>query len=465
MKKLAILPILIILFIPTISIQAQDGGGDGGSDPLAPVVTDAGQLDIANMTDLGVATVSVSWMPNVPFLNGQAQYHEYSTSDGNLVQVPTASTLFFMAANPYESGLTGAIDSVGHGGGAVIMLAGAIAGSLMGNVPGFTAGDIVSHATQSATTNVIDRDTYFSQIRDGAAGHGYGIHQTGFNFLGSLAKMMWEDHQSGNGSGFYTTALIYEGAGKPNKDGGNTAQATAAGGDGGVPKWNPKCPSGVCLLEKYTYPPIPKPEIPECQAPHAQIGGIHANAEKIDPKYPLVVGQDPNNRGVDVKYTVSVDPINYYWETLEVVGHEEVCVCPVEDPACSAAASQCEEVEIYACVPHHKLICEPLQFACGTASLAQSSRDWINYELSLWYPYASVRRPDWEFGGGQGSCSDGQVYTWELIEKYVPLEDPGYYDQAVWGRTDDTPVSVGRFFSLSSLNQFSVEFIDTTIIQ
>jgi hypothetical protein len=466
MKKYSVLFTLVAILIFTTPVYAQ--GGDGPGDPLAPVVTDAGHLDTGNMTDHGVVTESASWMPNVPFLNGQAQWHEYSTSEGTTVKVPTASTLFFMAANPYESGLTGAIDAIGHGGGSTIMVAGAIFGSILGTVPGFSAGDIVSHAVNSATTDVIARDTYFQQVRDGAAGHGYGIHQTGFNLLGSLFTIIGDDYSDGGlgNTGFYTTALVYDGGGKPDKDTGNSQVApAAAGADGASPNWNPKCPGGVCPLGPPVYPHIPKPEIPECQPPHAKVGGIHAGAEKTDPNYPLVVGQDPGNRGVDVKYTVTVDPINYYWETLEVVGTEEVCVCPIGDDACTTGPAQCEDVEIYACVPHHKLICEPLNFASGTASLAQSSRDWITHELSLWYPNATVRRPEWEFGGGKGSCNDGQQYTWELIEKYVPLEDPGYYDQAVWGRTADTPVSVGRFFDLGGLNQFSVAFIDTTIIQ
>jgi hypothetical protein len=465
MKKNIMLLILVLLLLaPTTPGFAQDGGGDGGDNvPMSQVLTNDGSIDFTNMTDNGVVNESVSWMPTIPFLGQvQAQYHQYTTPDGATVKVPTASTLFFMAANPAESGLYNNSGSVATGHGLMITGYGTMVGKLMGNVPALNAGN---GSVQQLSDEYVAADAFADTLR--AGGDGWTGGGDMWNTLGNLIHLIGQDAAGGDitHTGYYTTILIYEGKDNHTKVGGNTQAAAAAGPDGASPKWDPKCPSGVCLLEKYTYPPIPKPEIPECQAPHAQIGGIHANAEKIDPKYPLVVGQDPNNRGVDVKYTVSVDPINYYWETLEVVGHEEVCVCPVEDPACSAAAAQCEEVEIYACVPHHKLICEPLQFASGTASLAQSSRDWINYELSLWYPYASVRRPDWEFGGGQGSCSDGQVYTWELIEKYVPLEDPGYYDQAVWGRTDDTPVSVGRFFSLSSLNQFSVEFIDTTIIQ
>lgn len=55
-------------------------------------------------------------MPTIPLIgNIPATYHLYETPSGNLVMVPSAETLFFMAMNLQESGLSGAQSQLGSG--------------------------------------------------------------------------------------------------------------------------------------------------------------------------------------------------------------------------------------------------------------------------------------------------------------------------------------------------------------
>ena len=73
--------------------------------PWGEVIDENGNILYGNLTDLGEIQVDAEWMPDVPFINGQATYHRYLTPSGNIVVMPSASTLFFMALNPEEFGI------------------------------------------------------------------------------------------------------------------------------------------------------------------------------------------------------------------------------------------------------------------------------------------------------------------------------------------------------------------------
>src|SRR5258706_14065735 len=118
---------LIVIVSP---VFAQDGDG-----PWGEVVDADGNIRYDNLTDLGETHETVDWMPAVPFIDWQATYHEYLTPSGNLVVLPSATTLFFMAGNPHASRLNQADSSFGNGRrGLETLLAGYLSPSDMGNL-------------------------------------------------------------------------------------------------------------------------------------------------------------------------------------------------------------------------------------------------------------------------------------------------------------------------------------------
>src|SRR5258706_15034073 len=90
-----LLTLTLLLIVIVSPVFAQDGDG-----PWGEVVDADGNILYDNLTDLGETHETVDWMPAVPFIGGQATYHEYLTPSGNLVVLPSATALFFMAANP-----------------------------------------------------------------------------------------------------------------------------------------------------------------------------------------------------------------------------------------------------------------------------------------------------------------------------------------------------------------------------
>ena len=106
-------------------VQAQD------PTPWDQVFDENGNLR-SDIVDLGETTETPSWMSvDLPFgqsLDLEANYHRYQTADGNMVILPSASTLFFMAMNPQESGLADSAGMMSNGFGGLITFLGLVAG-------------------------------------------------------------------------------------------------------------------------------------------------------------------------------------------------------------------------------------------------------------------------------------------------------------------------------------------------
>ena len=125
MKRFFLILVVLTLLIPS-AVHAQ------GNDPWSEVFQPDGNLN-PNLIDLGVTTDHPDWMSvNLPFgqsIDLDANYHRYQTPSGNIVVLPSASTLFFMAMNPQESGLTSSYGSLGNGYGSLITFLGLVAGN------------------------------------------------------------------------------------------------------------------------------------------------------------------------------------------------------------------------------------------------------------------------------------------------------------------------------------------------
>jgi len=389
------------------------------------VVDDSGNIRYDNLTDLGVIHVDASWMPSVPFIDGQATYHRYLTPSGNIVVMPSASTLFFMAASPDQSGFSQANSALGNGIGALeTMLAGYL-----------TPKDL-------ASMGYTDPDQFFQDVVNGQADIWSFGGQDMLNFLMALVSSSLADQN------LYTMLLLY-----------------TSGNCAAVPGGCPTRLSG----------PIPTPPPSLCHPAYIetssiQVTGGSADGGKIAPPRPVVIGQDPERRGVDLQVKVLIPPVAYHY--FEVIRHQNL-VC-AQDPAgqgagCADHPNDPDWKTVvhswYECREHTQVYPDPLASARVSISLTQASRVWILTDLAQAYPGAHLLHPDFSYSfPGPGTISGDQSVTWSTIIPRIQTTDPGDYDTNVLVRTAGTPVSVPRQVTVD-IGQFTVELVRVTLVQ
>jgi hypothetical protein len=290
-RKLLLLLIVPLLLIP-FSVYAQT------QNPWVEVFDSNGNIR-PNVIDLGVTTEHPSWMSiNLPFgqsLNLDANYHRYQTPSGNIIILPSASTLFFMAMNSKQSGLDASIGMLSNGYGSLITFLGLVAGNsvdwnkVKADHPEFKSPDQFWSAVLNGQQNVW---SYFS----------------GWGFITNLLSMSWND------AALRTAYLMYLN--------GVKNCSSIPGGCSGIVNVPPPpqarlCPDSTVLL------------------PSAALSIL-----KTALSNPLVIGQDSTNRrGADVQATVTVPPVIFTW--YEPI-YENRTVCqpagPGETPNCKTGA-------------------------------------------------------------------------------------------------------------------------------
>jgi len=178
------------------------------------------------------------------------------------------------------------------------------------------------------------------------------------------------------------------------------------------------------------------------------LGAISASASKVAPPYPLVVGQDPDKRGVDVAFSASVAPTIYtYYTSVPIYGEEVKCV--------NGVCVNRQVVTGHTCQIHTQSYSECIESASASISLSKESRDWILNELSIRYPEAYLHHPNFSFSGG--GC------TFSVSKDHVQVADPGNWNMRLSGSTSGTPVSGPRSFSRASV--FSAWLKEVVIIK
>jgi hypothetical protein len=416
---------LLILFSglpPAVFAQGTTPPVDPNSS-WAEVVNPDGSINYASLTDGGVVNQPADWMPNIPLIGSiPAEYHVYYTPSGNSIVMPTASTLFFMAANGNESGFLSAVSTMGTSGLSTV-------NSNNGNVVGFASlgaffGALVGNQNIGLPTSTNATD-FFNQVISGQTNL-WSLGPLGLgNFLKSLAKTSLTD---GN---LYSYMLMYA----PGQC------ATVPGG----------CTSAqMALLASLTLTPPPPTEVvtppapSECPDSSIKLGAISASASLLDPPYPLVVGQDPDKRGVDVSFSASVAPTIYTYYTSEPVYEK-----------CKTKPCGRKEITGYTCEKHIESYSECITSASSSISLSKESRDWILNELSIRYPEAYLHHPYFSLSGG--GCA------WSASKDHVQVADPGNWNILFSGRTSGTPVSGTRSFSRSSV--FSAWLKEVVIVK
>jgi len=433
MKRLwLVLVLALLLAFPALS-AAQADDGDGGETDWGSFFDANGNL-LPGVQDLGVQTVEVSWMPQLPDwvpFDFSAKFHMYATETGATVLVPTASTLFFMALNPYESGLLAADGHVGN------LLATGIIDTGVALSGDISPGSVLASIFQGLLG--LD-ETFTGELADAVISGQDAWSTINFWDAYNIFNKLWT--LSTKDTALYTVFLLY----------GNCASSPVG------------CPPELAeLMKKLAATDPPKVPNTQCQASRVEKGQISAKGIKTAPNYVLVTGQDPEKRGVDLRFELTISPTIYYYYLWEEVEDGQTCAAgaPVEN----CPADQLITLTHLECVEHKLAFCEPASNMRAQANLAESSRDWILNDLAKVYYGASLYHPDWVWTqGGSGGCDGSKTYRWQLSIPAVQVRDPGFYNLTVAGATDGTPVSEPRSFRITN-GQFDAYLMETTIIQ
>lgn len=390
MKRVALVLVLLTLLIPS-AVYAQS------SDPWSEVFQPDGNLN-PDLIDLGVTTDTPDWMSmDLPFgqsLDLDANYHRYQTPSGNVIVLPSASTLFFMAMNPQESGLVNAYGSLGNGDGTLIAFLGLAVGDnldwdkVQEDHPEYKSPDQFWSAVLNGNQNVW---TYFS----------------GWGFITNLLQMSWND------DAFRSIYLLY-------LNGQLDCDSIPGGCSGTVtlPASSNVCPDSNVILQQ----PV-------------------LNIQEIAPNYPLVVGQDlENRRGADIQAKVTVPPVIFTWyepiyearTVCRAAGAGETASCQTSSGAKVNDGVSGTETVLKECRKHIEYLPDAVAFLRATATLADSSQDWITGHLGQSHYEAYVHQANFTLIPGLGSwtcsCDGGGTCTAMGTALQVPFADPGKFN-------------------------------------
>jgi hypothetical protein len=449
-QRLIVNLLLAVSILASFVIRSTSVFAQGTTPPVDPnsawgeVMNPDGSINYDSLTDGGVVSQPADWMPNIPLIGPvDAEYHVYTTPSGNTILMPTASTLFFMAANPNESGFNAAASTLGTSGLSVadgtntftgIAGLGTMLASMTGNGPDATL-------TLPSGEQILSSD-FFQQVVSGQQDI-FALGPTGLtNFLSSLFSQTSSDLQSGDGLNLYTYMLLYPPAQCGSVPGGCTPEQLAL-------------LQQLANVEVTETPPAPN----SCPAPEVIPGRIIKTGTRVAPNYPLVVGQDPDKRGVDISVSVSVQPtVVKSWEPEPVTECKDgpnangVSNCKTKDGKAGH-----EKIVDWTCKEHQQIYQECIKFASADINLTGNSRDWILNELSIRYPNAYLHKPRIALGSSH-NCSWNQTYP------KIQVADPGYFDINISGQTSGTPVSAPRTFG-GGANQFGVWLKEIAIIK
>lgn len=390
MRKVILVCCIIVLLIP-VSVQAQD------ESPWSEVFDETGAVR-PDVNDLGVTTDNPDWMSiDLPFgqsLDLEANYHTYHTANGSTVVMPSATTLFFMAMNPTESGLSDSLGMMSNGNGSMISFLGSVAGS-----------NIDWNAVSSDHPEYSNPDQFWNAVLTGQ--QDVWTYFSGWNFITLLTSVSWDD------AALRTALLLYQ-ADDPNC-------AVLPNG----------CPVQVVVT------PEPVETSPRCPDPKVTVQPLTANIQKTGPANPLVIGQDPDKkRGADISVSVSVPPVIFTW--YEPIYKEK------EDCGYNAnGVYVCKIKRVFKeCRKHVENLPDPVASLQATASLDSASRAWITGQLGQTHYGAYIHKPTLSLvpglAGWNGGCSGGGSCSASAHINRAPFADPGTFNLSLQGMTSGT---------------------------
>ncbi len=415
-KLISLFIAILVAFSLVIPVQAQNSP-DGDNPP--PNTTSWGEFFQSDGTlkpgviDGGEVSQPADWMPNLgPWgITMNATYHVYTAPDGSTMMTPTASTLLFMAINPEGSGLINDNGEVGLGSGFAIQGLGNLVG---GNT---TPQELISGIVQALSGNGItqvDADKFADAIINDQGNVWAFLDPRGdtWNIFQQLLTTSLTDQN------IYLLAMLY-----------NTCSDSPYG-----------CPPELCQAnpEACGFSPVPTPAVtqtppPSCPGPSVTQAQPSLSIAGLDPAYPLVVGQDKDKRGADVRASVSIPPVIYTWYE-PIFETENVCRDGSDGtPVCK------KEKTFKGCETHREVLPEQITNSRATATLSDASRNWIVNDLgSQWYG-AYVHSASFDlkrYGSPSTGCSGTCSFT--LLAARVPFADPGVFNLLVSVNTAGT---------------------------
>jgi hypothetical protein len=207
------------------------------------------------------------------------------------------------------------------------------------------------------------------------------------------------------------------------------------GGDAGL--------SGVADVSQGVPPPVPPP-LPS-GGEEVYLKAVIPQAPPdftlaFQPPFPVVVGQDPTQRGVDVTGQATLHPCTVIWHH---VLHEYWYYCGPNKPSCDCSKEDCEVRETTKEWDTTQLEPDALASAGIDAVLSPASVAYINGPLAQRYPGAHVYQGQVRVYPSQWA-SVTQNYIgipsgWAFQALRVPFEDPGKWDFHVALTTTGTP--------------------------
>ncbi len=445
----------VFAIVPKVNAQEE------GTDPWANVFDENGNL-LPSVVDMGeiVSNPPPDWWPSnavTDALGFYPTYHQYVTANGDVVIVPSASTLFLMTLNP-ESGIGNADGAVGIGTGTLIMASGLLVRILEGTASG---QGLLSHIAEMGYT---DPSQFADALISGEENiWSLAFIEDAFNILSELMNGSVDDRM------FATTFLLYMQ--------GNCANSPTG------------CPADLCLIAPVVCTPDPEDpndpgtpvNPPSCPAASVHIGNPTIKVYSVAPASPLVVGQDPEKRGADVQLEVVIPPTihEYYipipiWEDREecnLAGTEYTGVldCKTDNilPANNGYITEETYLVRFDCEQHIDVYAEQIVSVQSNALLTEASKDWIVHDLGAYYYGARVYESSYNLVPGMRPAAIGcdgskTCFASTLVEK-IQFRDPGYYSLNVRVQTAGTPVTSPRL--LTGGGQMSVSMISARLIE
>ncbi len=420
--RVSILAMLILALVASTFFVAP-AQADEGTTGWGNFFDTDGNL-LPGVTNAGEITQPADWMPDLPAWTGlsfDATYHQYVAPSGETILVPSTTTLFFMAMNPQESGLVDASGQIASNFGVGVELAGQVASgngahfisALFQALSGMSQVD----ADQAADAAISGQDAWslFSPDSDVA------------KFLNLFYQL------SKNDGNLYLLALEYESC--SNSPAGCPAELCAA---------NPVA-CGLPHTPEVEVEPTPT-EPPTCPGPSVSQGNPVLSISPAAPPYPVVVGQDPDNRGADINGNVSIPPVILTW--YEPI-YEEIETC---SSASTNQTSNCTRpngqpgafktsLEFKECRVHREILPERINILNARAELSGESRNWIVNDLgSKWYG-AYIHQGSFnlvQYGSLSNGCDGGGTCSATLAALKVPFADPGLFNLSIQVGTNGT---------------------------
>ncbi|MBE0411364.1 MAG: hypothetical protein IBX69_16700 [Anaerolineales bacterium] len=434
---------LVVAMLPTPAQEAfaQD---DDGQSAWGEFLNPDGSINWNNLTYLGEVSEPVDWMNidipgGIQIPLGKARYNRYITPSGNVLVLPSPATMFMSFLKPGESGLEANPPHMLSNGHSILSM---------------LATDYIDF-DQLQELGYVSPAEFFQAVIDGQVNIWSVVSP---NFLFEILQMTLD-------AGYLVTTLWLYLHGEE--------CATIPGG----------CPPGIDDPENPQIPPPPT----ACPQPSLTSDPVHASGEKVAPLNPIVIGQDPERRGVDLNIQVSIPPVIFTWhETIttytcryEAGGEGEGCPGPGyryqqvigEDGSPTTWDSSMEDngnwqvITNVDCIRHVEVFTDYLAYAYLRVNLSPESRQWILTHLAKAYPGARLKRPDWQFTfQGPGSLDGGGAVSWSQLIPRIQFSDPGQYTMRLVGLTTGTTVSTPRSFDLP-LNPFSVDMLRVTLVE